>query len=338
MPELRRDPIVDRWVIISTERGQRPVDFVAPVAPAPTVRCPFCTGHEADTPPEVGAMRDGATAPDTPGWSVRVVSNKYPALMIEGPLTRTADGVYERLTGVGAHEVFIESPSHDVDLARQPVAQIADILFAYRARILDLKRDTRFRYILVFKNHGHAAGATLEHPHTQLIATPVVPKLVAEELRGMSLHHQYTERCILCDMIEQELRERERIVCDNEAFLAYEPYAPRFPYETWIVPRTHAAAFELSGDDHLHALAACLKETLLRLGAALDSPPYNFVLHTAPCRDAEMPFFHWHVEIMPTLTKIAGFEWGSGFYINPTPPEEAARTLREVTIASAAGA
>ena len=331
MSELRRDPIVGRWVIISESRSAKPYDFVqqAPPARPPDAFCPFCPGHEDATPPELLAYGRNGGRPDTPGWTTRVVPNKYPALQIEGPLARRGEGLYDRMNGIGAHEVFIEAADHTAELSELPVAHVEQVLRAYRERIVDLKRDVRFRYILVFKNHGEPAGASLEHPHTQLIATPVVPKLVTEELEGMGLHFQLKERCIVCDIIEQETATGRRIVAANERFLAYVPFAPRFPFETWIVPRDHASAFELMPEDAGRALASCLKETLTRLRLALDRPAYNFVIHTAPCKESYLEHFHWHIEIMPKLTKVAGFEWGTGFYINPTPPEIAAERLRD---------
>jgi len=236
------------------------------------------------------------------------------------------------MNGIGAHEVFIESTEHDKEMSELPVEHIQQVLWAYRERVADLKKDKRFRYILVFKNHGEAAGASLEHPHTQLIAMPVVPKLVTEELNSMSLHYELKERCIVCDIIEQEVASGKRVVYQNDRFLAYEPFAPRFPFETWIVPLAHASAFELMPVEDYRSLAVCMKETFQRLNLALNNPPYNFVVHTAPCKDPFLEHYHWHIEIMPKLTKVAGFEWGTGFYINPTPPEDAAQYLREIAV------
>ena len=335
MPELRKDPVVGRWVIISTERSLRPTSF-APASPGRAMTfCPFCPGNEDKTPPEVYACRPGHEAPNTPGWKVRVVPNKFPALQIEGTLDRRGEGLYDKMNGVGAHEVVIESPVHDQDLADLPLEHIQQVLGAYRERVLDLHRDRRFRYVLIFKNHGAQAGATLEHTHTQLIATPIIPKILQEELEGSRRYYELKERCVFCDIVQQETGENNgrRVVTMSERFLTVEPFAPRFPFETWILPRRHDDSYDTLGDgDELRDLAGILKDTLQRLNRALDRPPYNFVIHTAPVTEGDLEYFHWHLEITPTLTRVAGFEIGSGFYINPTPPEDSAQYLREVAV------
>jgi UDPglucose--hexose-1-phosphate uridylyltransferase len=335
MPELRKDPIVGRWVIIATERARRPHDYQVE-RDAPRVGlCPFCPGQEDKTPRELLAYRpaDGpASRRDAPGWNLRVFPNKFPALMIEGDLDRAGDGVYDRMNGVGAHEVIVETPSHGKSFAQLSQAEIEGVLGAYRERLLDLKRDMRFRYVMIFKNHGSAAGASLEHSHSQLIALPVVPKHVAEEMKGAADYYQYKERCVFCDIVRQELSQRARLVYQNSDFVVIEPYAPKFPFETWVLPRRHRAAFEDCDRGEYAGLADAMRVSLTKLHRALDDPPFNFILHSAPFHDRESASYHWHVEIMPTLSKVAGFEWGSGFYINPTPPEEAARFLREIEI------
>lgn len=333
MPELRRDPVVGRWVIISTERGKRPSDFEQPAQTPRTGFCPFCPGHEEKTPPEVYAVRDEGLAPNGAGWRVRVVSNKFPALQIEGDLQRRAEGIYDKMNGIGAHEVIIESPEHDRELSQNSIEQINMILCAYRARIVDLARDKRFRYIQLFKNHGEAAGASLEHSHTQLVATPIVPRRILEELEGCKQHFEMKERCIFCDIIAQELTVGKRVVAENADYISIAPFAPRFPFETWILPKMHQAHFEQSFQGNFYSLARIMKENLMRMNGALGNPPYNFVLHTSPCNDWRGPkHHHWHFEIMPKLTRIAGFEWGTGFYINPTPPEDSAAYLRDIQI------
>jgi UDPglucose--hexose-1-phosphate uridylyltransferase len=334
MPELRKDPIIGRWVIISTERGKRPTDF-ASVPPAKSSNfCPFCFGNESKTPPEVYALRAPGTQKDTPGWKVRVVPNKFPALQIEGDLNRQGEGIYDRINGIGAHEVIIESPDHDKTLSDLEEDHIADILATYRERIIDLKKDERFKYIVVFKNHGEAAGASLEHTHTQLVAMPIIPKRVVEEIEGARKYYDFKERCIYCDIVAQEIGDDVRVVSANESFLAIEPFAARFPFETWILPKAHEPAFEESEKNEILHLARILKEILSKINAALNNPPYNFILHTLPLQGDNRSWYHWHLEIMPKLTKVAGFEWGSGFYINPTAPEEAARYLREIQVTS----
>jgi UDPglucose--hexose-1-phosphate uridylyltransferase len=335
MPELRKDPVVGRWVIISTDRSRRPTNFTPVRVEKTTSFCPFCPGQEDKTPPEVYACRQNGGGPNSTGWKVRVVPNKFPALQIEGALDRRGEGLYDKMNGVGAHEVVIEGPAHDLDLADLPVEHLVEVLKAYRERMMDLHRDRRFRYVLIFKNHGAGAGATLEHTHTQLIATPIIPKILMEELEGARRYHELKERCVFCDVIQQDTADHNgrRVVVMNDRFLTIEPFAPRFPFETWILPRRHDSSFQVvQDDDEFKDLARILKDTLGRLNRALDRPPYNFVIHTAPVTEGELEYFHWHLEIMPVLTRVAGFEIGSGFYINPTPPEDAAQYLREIAV------
>jgi UDPglucose--hexose-1-phosphate uridylyltransferase len=336
LPELRKDPIVGRWVIISTDRAKRPTDFVREQVKWKGGFCPFCYGNEGKTPPEILAFRPnpngGSGAKDTPGWTVRVVPNKFPALGIEGNLNRQAEGMFDKMNGIGAHEVIIETPEHNVTLGTMAERRIEDVLWAFRDRILDLRQDKRFKYILIFKNHGEAAGASLEHSHSQLIALPILPRQVAEELEGAKQYYLYKERCVFCDIIRQETEAGNRVVAENENYLTLAPYAPRFPFETWILPKRHESAFENSSSKMYSDLANALKDLLVRADRVLDNPAYNLVIHTSPVQDPQLDHYHWHIEFMPKLTKTAGFEWGTGFYINPTPPEEAARFLREAGV------
>lgn len=332
MPELRKDPIIGRWVIISTERGKRPHDFVIEPEVVKGGFCPFCPGNEHTTPPEIMAYREPGTAPNSPGWRLRVVTNKFPALVMEGQLDRAGEGMFDKMNGVGAHEVIIENPDHLLTLATIPVDGFVDVLNAYRDRMVSLAQDPRFKYALVFKNQGRAAGASLEHSHSQLIGLPIVPELVQEELSGGKFYYNYKERCVFCDMIRQETQQQVRVVLENQEFLALCPFAPRSPFEVWILPKAHYSSYVDLKDESYLLLAEIFSETLKRLEKALGRAPYNFILHTSPFREPELPFYHWHFEIMPKLTLMAGFEWGSGFYINPTPPEDAAQYLREVTL------
>ncbi len=333
MPELRKDPITGRWVIIATERAKRPTDFVREkVQIRGSGFCPFCYGNESKTPPEIIAYRSDGSLRNAPGWSLRVVSNKFPALGIEGSLNRQGEGLYDKMSGIGAHEVIIETPDHHKTLAMLSPRQIEDVLWAYRDRILDLKKDRRFKYIMIFKNHGEAAGASLEHTHSQLIALPVVPKRVLEETGGARDYFNFKERCIFCDIIRQETESGIRVIADTPAFIAVAPFAPRFPFEIWIMPRVHQSAFEDSQKQEFEQLAVMLKDMLMRLDKVLDYPAYNYIIHTSPIPESPNEHYHWHLEIMPKLTKIAGFEWGTGFHINPTPPEESAKFLREAQV------
>jgi len=329
MPELRRDPIHGRWVIISTERGRRPSDFVTEERRPIGGFCPLCEGNEDKTPPEIIAFRENGTPPNTPGWTLRVVPNKFPALRIEGELNREGEGIYDKMNGIGAHEVVIETPLHYETLATLPLKAVKNVLWAYRERMTDLRRDQRLRYVLVFKNHGVAAGASLEHSHSQIIALPIVPRRVAEEIEGAKNYFHYKERCVFCDIIRQEVQQKSRLIIENQAFLSIAPFASRFPFETWILPKTHYPSFEHMEPLLYEQAAQILSETLHRLRQVLNDPPYNYILHTSSFSELENDHYHWHFEIMPKLTKVAGFEWGTGFYINPTPPEEAAQYLRE---------
>lgn len=329
MPELRKDPVVGRWVIIATDRGRRPTDF-APVPVRPrSSSCVFCAGNEDRTPREILAGRRPESPADTPGWTYRVVPNKFPALRIEGDLEASGEGLFDRMNGVGAHEVIIETPDHLASLATLPVDAVTDVLLAYRERALDLKKDPRFEYVLVFKNHGEAAGASLEHPHSQLIATPIIPIMVSEELAGSAEYFGKKERCVWCDIVRQERRAKHRVIAEGPGFIALAPFAPRFPCETWILPTRHRSAFEECDVDELRELAALLGDFLRRMNRVLGEPAYNYMLHSGPLNQPGLDHFHWHLEIIPKLTRVAGFEWGSGFFINPVPPEDAAAALRE---------
>ncbi len=331
MPELRRDPITGEWVIIASERAKRPIDF-ASHSPGrdnqDIVNCPFCPGHEAMTPPEIMAFRHPGSQRNAPSWWVRVVPNKFPALGIEGELNKTGRGMYDWMNGVGAHEVVIETPEHAKHLAFLENRQIEDVLWAYRARYLDLKKDPRLKYILIFRNYGRVAGASLSHPHSQLVATPVIPGVVSGELQGARRYTEYRDRCVFCDILRQEMDEGKRVVSENEHFVVLEPYASRSPFETWVLPKRHCASFAAIAAEEQTSFAAILGETLRRLHFCLDDPPYNYNIHTAPCDRDEESEFHWHLAISPRLTIAAGFEMGTGIYINVTPPEVAAEFLR----------
>jgi UDPglucose--hexose-1-phosphate uridylyltransferase len=331
MPELRRDPIVGRWVIIATERARRPSDLHREPLPRQPGLCPFCPGNEDKTPREVYVAGRAPSAPqNSPGWRVRVVPNRFPALKIEGDLDRQAEGIYDRMNGIGAHEVIIEGPVHDRAMEDLSPGDLTEVLFSFKARMLDLRNDLRFKYILLFKNQGHLAGASLEHAHSQLIALPVVPRQVVEEIEGARRHFEHKERCIFCDIVGQERKDRSRLVYENDEFVVFAPWAPRSPFETWIVPKRHESNYEAEPKERLGYCAQALGTTLRRLAAALGNPAYNFIVHSNPLRDASSQSYHWHIEVMPALTQVAGFEWGSGFHINPVPPEEAAEFLRKV--------
>jgi UDPglucose--hexose-1-phosphate uridylyltransferase len=332
LPELRRDPIAGRWVIIATDRAKRPTDFVRqPIEVRGSANCPFCEGHEFKTPPEVLSYRKSGR-PNEPGWTLRVVPNKFPALRVEGDLSRQGDGMYDKMNGIGAHEVLVETPVHELSLGQLSEKQVEDLFWAFRDRINDLSKDRRLRYIILFKNHGEIAGASLEHTHSQLIALPVVPKRAVEEIEGARRYHEFKERCVWCDVIRQEQDVGSRIVMESDQLIAIAPYAPRFPFETWILPKVHSSHFEHSDIATIQNLGAITRVLVRKMEKVLERPPYNLMVHTAPLQEPAMSHFHWHMEIIPKLTKVAGFEWGTGFYINPTPPEEAAGFLRDARV------
>ncbi len=334
MPEFRKDPVVGRWVIIATDRAKVPHDFKQePQAPSGGF-CPFCEGNEDATPPEILAYREPQTSPNQKGWRVRAVANKFPALQVEGQLEKRGDGIYDFMNGVGAHEVIIECPTHETNLARLPVDNVREVLWVYRDRLVDLKKDPRLVHGLIFKNVGELAGASLEHSHSQLIVTPVVPISVWEEMAGSLEFYNYRGRCIYCDLIQQEMATESRVVMDTPDFLVFCPYASRIPFEMWILPKRHSSHFENIPHQGIQEMGMVLKTILSKLEIALDNPAYNYIVHTAPFDSNELAHYHWHLEIFPRLTRVAGFEWGSGFYINPVLPEQAAAFLREVEVDS----
>ena len=332
MSELRRDPITGRWNIIETGDPSGPEVFeVEPRSPS-SARCPFCHGNESLTPPEIYSVRPADTPANGAGWQLRVVPNKFPALKIEGELQRRGIGVFDLCNGVGAHEVIIETPDHTRQMADLNLAELERVIQAFKLRSLDLRGDRRLKYTLIFKNFGLSAGASLEHSHSQLIALPIVPKRVNEELKGAERYFEFRDRCPYCDMLNQEERDGDRMISDNRSFVAFCPFVSSFPFEIWVVPKAHHSDFAQISPDAIQDFARLLKETLLRVRGILSDPAYNFIIHTAPIEPRERESYHWYLELIPKLTKVAGFEWGTGFYINPTPPELAAKILREAAL------
>src|SRR4030095_2626633 len=270
--------------------------------------CPFCAGSEAMTPPEVMAYRSSASPPNSPGWSVRVVPNKYPALIDSNASSFAPDPVYESRHAIGVYEVIIESPEHLVNMNALGVEQITRILRAYRERMRALRKDPRWRYILIYKNHGDRAGATLEHVHSQLIALPAVPEHVIVELSGAQKHCDSTARCVYCEMIEEEMKVRARLIFKSKHFVTFCPFAPRFAYETWILPQDHMATFEHSSDQEISDLASVTQKLIAKLNNSLDDPPFNFLIHTKPPQESDSAHYHWRIEILPQVALAAGFE------------------------------
>lgn len=341
MPELRKDPVIGRWVIIATERAKRPEDFkIEPEEPPPQELCPFCEGHEKQTPPEIFAVRGSQTGNNQPGWQVRVVPSIAPLFKSGTDLGRRGQGMYDLMNGVGAHEIIIETPKHIANIADLEEEQITQVIDCYVERFLQLQKDERIKYLLMFKNYKHSAGGgKTPHSRSQLIATPINPKRVKEELIGAMKYFEYKERCVFCDIVKQEIDQKERVIIDIDGLIAVSPFAGRFPFEIWILPKEHSCDFFNIRPEHRRHLAGILKKVMSKLKKVLNDPPYNYVLHTAPFRRQKAGYwktinedFHWHIEIIPRLTRVAGFEWGSGFYLNPTSPEEAAKVLRETVV------
>ena len=339
--ELRRNPLTREWTIVAAERGQRPNDFRSS-GDAASLPCPCCPGNEAMTPPEVFAERPPESKPDQPGWQLRVVRNKFPALrdVSSSASVSYVEGLFSTLPGVGKHEMFIETPRHDHDLVDLSVERVAAVLGAYQERLKVHARDRRLKYGLIFRNHGEEAGQSLKHAHSQGMWTTVVPPKVVAELDSSHRHFEQYGRCLLDDVIGQEVqepRERRRIVSENDDFIAFCPYAARSPFELMLTSRRHVHAFELLSRDELGALAALLHDVLRRLKEALHDPSYNMVVYTAPYeywqrgreRSTLEQAYHFRLEIIPQRTRVGGFEVGSGVYINPVVPEAAARVLRE---------
>ena len=331
MSELRRDPIGGRWVIVDTGHPNNPQDYEYEHHTLHgRDNCPFCYGNESMTPLEIDSIREPGSAANTPGWQVRVVPNKFPALQVEGELGRRGAGIYDMLNGVGAHEVLLETPYHEKDTPELTDQEVQNFLSMYVRRTQELEKDRRFKYIMIFKNYGLAAGASLEHPHTQIVALPMVPKNAKEELKGAHNYFEYRDRCLFCDIIRQEVQDRQRVILENEHFLSFCPFVSRFPFEIWIMPRAHSGCFCRISQQELPALALILKDTIARLKKLFASVSYNFIIHSSPINeDGDLEWYHWHIEFMPKLTRVAGFEWGSGFYIVSTPPELAAKFLRD---------
>ena len=332
MPQLRQDRSTKEWVIIATERSKRPHDFKKGERDIERHSykedCPFCPGNEHLTPHETLAYRSGGL-PDSKGWWVRVVPNRFPALSPEGSLERKEEkGFFRMMDGVGIHEVVIESPLHNQCLPLMEDKQAEEVFLAYRERYLALRDDPRIKLIIVFKNHGEAAGTSLEHPHSQFVGTAVVPSNIRRKLEEAARYYDDHGSCVYCDLVGEELSFEKRVVMDTEKFVVLQPFASRFPFETWIIPKEHQASFGLISMEDSKRFAKVLKTTLHKLYSKLNNPDYNYVIHTAPIKDEGEDYYHWHLQVIPRLTTPAGFEMGSGIFINVCLPEETAQFLK----------
>jgi UDPglucose--hexose-1-phosphate uridylyltransferase len=333
MPELRQDPTTREWIIISTERTKRPHDFRRSEArralPEREDPCPFCPGNEGSTPAEVLAKRDSGHA-NAPGWRVRVTPDKFAALVPSGRTERRLEcDLFLSMDGIGYHEVIIETPLHNRFIPQMTEEEVRDILLAYRSRYLEPRKDRRVRYILIFKNHGEGAGTSLAHPHSQLAATPVVPANLRRKYESAIHYHDATGRCIYLDVLKAELQARKRIVFESGRFVVFQPFASQSPFETWIVPRRLCPSFGQISMEELDEMAGVLRDTLRRLSLVLNDPDYNYIMNSAPTDGEDEEYCLWHVQIIPRLARMAGFELGSGMRINTAQQEETARSLRE---------
>ncbi|NVM53015.1 MAG: galactose-1-phosphate uridylyltransferase [Candidatus Helarchaeota archaeon] len=330
MPELRQNPATKEWVIFAPQRKKRPDDFKCTLnikdQPSYKSNCPFCPGNEHMTPGELLSFR--SEQDDT--WEIRAVPNKFPALIPDGSYTRKKLSDFYRKMGeaIGKHEIVIETPIHNTTIGLMPDKQVKKILIAYKERYLDLCKEGH-KLVTIFRNFGEAAGTSLEHPHSQIIATPVVPNSIRYPIEEATRYYDDTGGCVYCDMINQELNAQERIVIQGKKFIVFEPFAARMAYETWIMPVSHAASFGSINSEELDELARLLNRFLKIFSDKLKNPAYNYMIQSIPCNSERNLFYHWSLVILPRLVKFAGFELGSGMHINNMLPEECAAILRE---------
>ncbi len=334
LPEFRRCPATGRWVIFAPERARRPITLAHTQAhhrdrSSSGVVCPFCEGHEHESPSEVYAIRARGTVENSPGWELRVVLNKYPALRPDMSATMPRiDPFFVARPGFGAHEVVIPCKLHETNPANLTPVQYANLLVAYRERIRAFSQNDLWQYVQLFQNVGAEAGASLAHLHAQIIALPMVPDAIVAELSFAAKHHAEHGRCVYCELVEKEGQSRTRIICETEHFVALCPFAPRFAYEFWVMPKYHASHYEQTGDVLLHELAELMLNLLAALDVVLAEPAFNSFLHTSPLRTNASSQYHWHWEFIPRTARAAGFEWGSGCFLNTVPPEQAAEEMR----------
>jgi len=336
MPQLRQNPATKDWVIIATERARRPEELGAGVAPTPPNQieaCPFCPGHEKMSANEILAYRNYGTPADSPGWWIRIVPNKYAALVPRGiPERFKVEDFFTYMDGLGEHEVIIESPDHRESIATMAQKQVEEIFLAYRERYQTLSKDPRFEMIILFKNHGASAGTSLHHPHSQIIATPITPLHVRNRIEAAMHYYDDNGICVYCEMIAKESKIKDRIVLESDNFVVFEPFAARSPFETWVLPKKHNSAFETISQEHAKELAFIMRGTLAKIHKSLNNPDYNYIIRSAPVHEKNVEYYHWHIMILPRVSAVAGFELGSGIYINTVIPEDAAEFLRKTVI------
>jgi UDPglucose--hexose-1-phosphate uridylyltransferase len=327
MAELRKEPITRMWVVVTNDHPKGPSDYL-PFKPPYQAQetkgaCPFCPGNEGTTPKETFSLkREGG------GWAVRVIPNKFPFFHIEGEFDRRPEGMYDVMEAIGAHEIVVEAPGHKQSLALMEPPQIQKILLAYRDRLIDLEKDRRFQQFLILKNYP---GLFNRHPHSHIIAMPVIPRRIDEEIWGTLDYYQRKERCIFCDIIKEEILTKKRVILETVHFLVFSPFASRYPFETWIIPKKHSPDFHHIQEGEMEDLAVAIQSLFIRFHKLLSDPPYSFTFHTSPVQTRfHRSEYHWHIETRLRIGLREGFEWGAGFFVNPTPPEDAAAYLRGV--------
>ena len=327
MADLRKEPITGTWVVVTTDHPKGPSDYLPfkpPYQPQEAEGlCPFCPGHEAMTPKETFML-----AGEGGRWAVRVIPNKFPFFHIEGEFDRRPEGMYDVMGAIGAHEIVVETPGHKQNFASMEPQQIEKILRAYRERLRDLEKDRRFQQFLILKNYP---GVYNRHPHSHIIAMPVIPRRIDEEIYGTLDYYQRKERCIFCDIIKEEILMKKRVILETVHFLVFSPFASRYPFETWIVPKKHAPDLHHIHEEGIEDLSVAIQSLFLRFHKLLSDPPYSLALHTSPVQSRfHRSEYHWHIETRLRIGLREGFEWGTGFFVNPTPPEDAAAFLREM--------
>jgi UDPglucose--hexose-1-phosphate uridylyltransferase len=335
MPQLRQNIILKEWVIIATERAKRPEqlkedkDINNVKLPEHDDTCPFCAGNEEKFDNVTELYRIG----DKANWKLRVIPNKYPALApLQDGIRINTTGYMRWMDGIGNHEVLIESPRHNLTLATMETSDIEDVLFAYQMRITTLMALPYIESVIPFRNHGKRAGASLIHPHSQIIALPVIPKDVISRMNESIRYHEEHRECIFCKVLQSELESKERIVLETDHFLVFVPYAAYSPFALWIYPKRHASSFCDVEAEEIKDLSVVLQKSLRKLYFGLNDPDYNYIIRSAPKGYSNSAFFHWYITLIPRLTRTAGFELGSGMFINPSIPEENAQYLRGIEI------
>jgi UDPglucose--hexose-1-phosphate uridylyltransferase len=333
MSEIRLDPTTEEWVIFARIRADRPTDLVRarskPKLPVFSASCPFCPGNESMTPPEITSYKN----PRTGSWQIRVIENKFPVLAPGGSATRTtADDMFTGMDGLGVHEVVVETPEHNRHIVQQDDNSLTEILRTYLVRYNTMKKLPFVKLIIIYKNYGIMAGTTLEHSHSQLLATPVISRQLRMQSEVAARYYDDKGRCLYCDIVERELEAGKRIIMETDSYVVFHPFASHSPFETWIVPKNACASFGNLPESELPELAKVLRLNLLKLYKGLNNPDFNYVINSAPVDDEDKDYFRWHIRIIPRLTEMTGFEIGTGINMNTLLPEDTTAFIRELKI------